>query len=293
MQIWFIPLALLSGIGLQTGWAQLPPSQRELNGFLIGQQAEAIGASFPALFQVDTASDGWIYRTYLVDRATHSYMSFKFPPGSSLALSVQIAGGKGTPMRPFLGVQLGDSEDVLRARFGPPTRTKRLADWPATVWDYASRNYSFEVDTTGRLSSIQIYTDDGFPTEAPTEDPALDDLSTSLEFRDQDDVLEMLAPDVVLNWRGRSMHFPKGARQSLADSTSEFDKALFGPWPSLRLLLERYASTLQAERGVRLGGKQTLGYRLPGAPYPSVVFVASEGAWRVWEVDFGPETGKP
>jgi hypothetical protein len=216
-------------------------------------------------------------------------MSFKFPPGSPFSLSVQIAGGKGTPMRPFLGVQLGDSEDVLRARFGPPTRVKRLADWPATGWEYAGRNYSFEVDTTGRLSSIQIYTEDGFPAGPPTEDPALDDLSTALEFRDQDDVLEMLAPDVVLRWHGRSLHFPKGARQSLTDSTSEFAKALFGPWPSLAQLLERYATTLEPQRGVRLGGKDTWRYRLPGAVYPSVVFVANAGAWRVWEVDFGPE----
>src|SRR2546430_5936982 len=47
--------------------------------FLIGQHRDAIAASFSTVLRVDTTSDGWLNRTYLLDKTHHAYMSFKFP----------------------------------------------------------------------------------------------------------------------------------------------------------------------------------------------------------------------
>src|SRR5205809_7003960 len=90
------------------------PSQRELNGFLLGQHKDAIAASFAKVLQIDTTSDGWINRSYLLDRPHRAYMSFKFSHGRlDYATSVQVAGDSGTPMVPFVGIVLGSSRQAL------------------------------------------------------------------------------------------------------------------------------------------------------------------------------------
>src|SRR5262245_38225869 len=81
------------------------PSQRNLNGFLLGQHKDAIAASFSEVLRVDTTPDRWVYRTYLLDRPHGAYMSFKFAPDRpDYAISVQLAGASGTTMRPFGGL---------------------------------------------------------------------------------------------------------------------------------------------------------------------------------------------
>src|SRR2546422_3227557 len=152
----------LAAIGLlavfvPTVRAQLP-SQRELNGFLIGQHKDAIAGSFARLMHADTTTDGWIDRVYLVDGLHHAYMAFKFPHDRiDFTISVQIAGDSGTPMLPFLGLRLGDHCEVLVARLGRPSQIDHEADLNLDLYQYAHRNYSVEVDAQGRVSSIQIF----------------------------------------------------------------------------------------------------------------------------------------
>src|SRR2546430_14299555 len=96
-------------------------SQRQLNGFLIGQHRDAIAASFSTVLRVDTTSDGWLNRTYLWDKTHHAYMSFKFPsdkPDSTV--SVQIAGASGPSLTPFLGTAPATPQDHPLPRPGNP-----------------------------------------------------------------------------------------------------------------------------------------------------------------------------
>ncbi len=154
--------ALTVSLGASALGAQAP-SQRELNGVLIGQYKDAIAASFAKIIQVDTTTDGWIYRTYALDRSHRAYMSFKFPHDRpDYTASVQIAGDSGTPMIPFLGLVLGDRRESLLIHLGQPKHITHERDLNLDLYDYDDRNYSVEVDSLGRVSSIQILGDDGF-----------------------------------------------------------------------------------------------------------------------------------
>jgi hypothetical protein len=269
--------------------SQAPPSQFELNGFILEQSSSDIAGAFPRLFRADTTNDGWIYRTYIVDRATGSYMSFKFPSGSVYAIAIQIAGGPSTPMRPFLGLRLGAPSPEIVAALGPPSSTRRLPDWPAVSWAYDGRNYSLEVDTLGRLSSIQIFGYDGIPDSLQDTLPDLKALHRALANRDVDAVLSMVAPDLELRWKGQPLHYGTSARQAVSDTASAFAQALFGPTPSVLAVLSAPGSMDQGTRELRGERTRTIRYRPQSTiEYPTLVFVAYVGAWRLWEADFGP-----
>jgi hypothetical protein len=60
--------------------AQSPPSQYELNGFLLGQHIKSINQQLGAPAQEQHTDDHWVNRVYIMDRAHHAYMVFKFAP---------------------------------------------------------------------------------------------------------------------------------------------------------------------------------------------------------------------
>src|SRR5258708_5210994 len=267
-----------------------PPSQRELNGYLIGQHAKATAAGFEKVIQIDTTSDGWVYRSYLLDRVHHAYMSFKFPHDRpDYTISVQVAGDSGTPMRPFLGIRLGDSPATLAAHVGKPTRIEHEQnDLNLDLYSYDNRNYSFEVDSLHRLSSIEIFGDKGFP-DMPTDTvPSLDSLARGLAAGGEA-ALEYLAPDVEVYRAGKTIQFHRGALAQLTSDTTAMFKAIFDGPHAAAALLSSPAVRHSATRAIRLGGKPPAGWgwEISGTmELEDVVVKVILGRWRLWEIRY-------
>ncbi|HET9129495.1 MAG TPA: hypothetical protein VFO86_01025, partial [Terriglobia bacterium] len=99
---------------------QFPPSQRELNGYLLGEDARPISEGFDSIAREQRYNDGWIDRVYALDSAHAAYMVFGFSDSSDDCLSIQITGEPGTPMHPFLGLRLGDSREKVYNALGKP-----------------------------------------------------------------------------------------------------------------------------------------------------------------------------
>jgi len=266
------------------------PSQRELNGYLIGQHASAIAPGFEKVIQVDTTSDGWVYRSYLLDREHHAYMSFKFPHDRpDYTISVQVAGDSGTPMRPFLGIHLGDHPDTLAAHVGKPTRIEHEQnDLNLDLYTYDNRNYSFEVDSLHRVSSIEIFGDEGFP-EAPTDTvPSLDSLARGLAAGGEA-ALEYLAPDVEVYRGGQTIQFHRGALENVTTDTTAMFKALFQGPQAVATLLNNAAVRRAATGAIRLWGEPPAGWvwKFPNtSALQEVVLKVIMGRWRVWEIRY-------
>ena len=108
------------------GQIQNPPSQRELNGFLIGQDADAIAGGFSTQPKEQKYDDGWIDRVYALDSLNTSFMVFGYPDSLHDCLSIQITGRMGTEMRPFLGLKLGDPREKIIASLGPPSKVQHF-----------------------------------------------------------------------------------------------------------------------------------------------------------------------
>jgi hypothetical protein len=269
-------------------WAQ-SPSQRELNGFLIGQSDRAIAGSFVTLLQADTTSDGWVNRVYLLDRAHHAYMAFKFPADRPhQTISVQVAGDSGTDMLPFLGIRLGDHSDALLARLGRPSSTSHETDVNVDLHEYEGRNYSVEVDSQGRVSSIQIFGTKGFPNRPTEVSPSLDTLWAGLELGGRA-ALEQLGPDAEVYRGDSTITFEHAALADIqAASTPIAGAFLHGP-QSVRGILADTSVRRHADGAIRVWEHHAPGWvwKFPATtPISEIAFVVDAGRWRVWEVQY-------
>lgn len=265
------------------------PSQRELNGFLIGQTDRAIAASFTTLMQADTTSDGWVDRVYLLDRAHRAYMAFKFPADRPhQTVSVQIAGDSATPMTPFLGIRLGDHRDSMLARLGTASRVSHENDVDVDLYEYSGRNYSLEVDSRGRVSSIQIFGTEGFQDHPGVAMSSPDSLLAALQAGGHA-TLEALAPDAEVYWGGTTTSFEHGALQDLQGDSTPIAKALLVGPQSVRSVLAVDSVRQHADRALRVWEKRAPGmvwkFHEP-APIAEIVFVIDAGRWRVWEIRY-------
>ncbi len=283
---WASPLVLISLLGIRSATAQAPPSQMELNGFLLGQHRQSLDSALGTPYRVDTQPDGWTDRVYIVDRPHHAYMAFKFTAQRrAYAVSVQIAGRPGAAMRPFLGLRLGSSRADIIARFGPPSNVTPEPDLHLELLEYPGRNYSFEVDSTGALTSIQIFGYEGLPAAPPKDGPdPLERIRIALSLRSADSLMSQIAPDVEF-YRGSQVEtFRRAPRAELEDSTSWIWRDLFVGSEAITAAVRSRPS----DSAVRLqeNGVTGLVYKYDAGPVQELFFAWVPGGYRLWEVRF-------
>jgi len=264
-----------------------PPSQRELNGYLLGEDAKPISAGFDSLIKEQKYSDGWTDCAYSLDSSQSAFMVFGFADSSDDCLSIQITGKAGTEMHPFLGLRLGDARSKVYGILGPPSQERHLQGHHLEFLQYAERNYSVELDSLGNLWSIRILGYDGFPANAPDSLPNLETLFQPLRSNDPELMLEALAPDVELIVNDSVFTIEGSALDLVEDQSSRFSQLLYkGPSSMASIddsLIER--AVLDPESVKK--DTQTPMFKFPSdSPVNDVVCVVHAGKWRIWEAHF-------
>jgi len=263
-----------------------PPSQTELNGFLLGQYATAADGTFGKPTQVTNSEDHWVYRVYIFDKQHNGYMAFKFPAeDEKRMLSIQVAGDAATPMRPFLGLSLGDDAQKVLKVLGKPDKIEPEKDYPVDLYTYEDRNYSVEVDKQGRLSSIQLMEYAGFPKGPPKEMPDVAALKKVLASKDMDGLLNLLAGDLEIYHGDQTFNFARSARSELADAKSEIHQLLLGEKGSVRTAL--MSEPFEPDTQIRVYEKAAPGsvVKFPKSRIvEEIVYKVEAGAWKIWEI---------
>jgi hypothetical protein len=280
-----LALAGILSLAHQNGSAQ-SPSQRELNGFVIGQHRDALKEAFGNPYDERKTDDGWVYLTYMLREEPFAYMTFKFSSDDlDHFISVQIAGDGGTPMTPFAGVRLGASADDVTRKIGRPSKTERLADPPVVVWKYENRNYSFEFDAGKKLVSIQIFGFDGFADLPDWSKPMRwNDLQTRLRSTDLDSLMTIFSPDAEIYQATELFWIDNSMRKVLSDPKSLFRRGLALAVKALQHELAREPAEINARMMLGIGRIGAV-YKFPeGAPVKEIVLFPHAGEWRVWEV---------
>ena len=241
------------------------------------------------MLRADTSSDGWVSVSYLVDRGHHAYMSFKFANTKpDYAVSVQIAGDSGTTMRPFLGLSLGMAREALISRIGTPSSIEHQADVNADLYVYRDRNYSFEINSKGRIASVQIFGDEGFPKGPPKHVPTLDSLVTSMR-RGGSGAAAYLSAELEIYRDKNTITFEHAALTDLSSESSDLAAALFRGPTSLLGILQDSSTRAKADASVRVWEKGGVGWAIKfpvPIPIAALVFKIESGSWRLWEVTY-------
>lgn len=266
-----------------------PPSQRELNGFVLHQYKESVAANMGEFIKEVGRDDGWIDRAYWLDENHTSYMVFGFPESELRCESIQITGLPDTPMLPFLGFVLGDRRDSVTAVLGRPSQIKHFDDVDVDLYSYEGRNYTLEFDSHDRLYSIRIMGQTGFPT------PSIADTSIRLEgirsiLRSQDprQILELLSGDIEIFFSKSDslLTFRQNARAEIVDTESSISKVLYSGESSVSHLLTD-STISQAEQNLRLLENKGAGivYKFtPSTGLEEIVLFRDTGKFRIWEI---------
>jgi hypothetical protein len=265
--------------------SQLPPSQTELNGYIL-RQRKVVLQKLGKPIEEEKYPDGWLALAYTVDEKTHSYMAFKFSKEEPDQIrSIQIAGDKGTPMRAFLGLRLGDSKERVTQVLGAPNESKHESDVNVDLLSFKDRNYSVEINAAGEVSSIQIMGYDGFPDKITKPIPSLDEFAAAVVKRDKEALLQWVHPDLEI-YKGKDVvNFSENAWNEINNPNSPVTAALIGETQSLRSVF--ISEKLKGDPEIRIYTKVAPGSVLK---FPTskilreVVFEFFAGEWRVYEI---------
>ncbi len=266
---------------------KFPPSQRGLNGFLLGEDATPIAAGFDTLLKEQKYGDGWTDRVYPLDSAATSFMVFGFADSSDDCMSIQISGRPETAMHPFLGLRLGDPKEKVYGTLGSPTEIRHMQYRSRLFLHYDDRNYSLELDSLGRLWSIRILGYEGFADMPPDSLPDLTAMFGALRSSDPEIILEALAPDVEIVANDTAYSFMGSPLDVVSNQATRFSQLLYAGLSSLASLegSQIHAALLDPQSSDDAG--HVLRYTFPpNAAVKDVVFVIHAGKWRIWEVRF-------
>jgi hypothetical protein len=294
-----IKLTILLGLFIQgTAFAQnpFPPSQRELNGYLLHQFDDAVSESFQGLAQEIKHEDGWGDRAYWLTKEHHTYMVFGYPKSTSECSSgcsaIQLTGKDDPTVLPFLGLRLGASKESVISHIGKPTSIRHSDSLNLDLYTYDNRNYTVEIDSNNCLHSIRINGEGGF-----VNNPSIDTSNTLQRIRKillsqrADTILELLAGNMEISIPQSNVYcILKGSvRKVIQDPQSPLSKLLYSSKVCVATLLTNIAIK-RAEMNLRITEDKGLGivYKLTTtAGLMDIVLFQDTGKYRIYEIKLG------
>jgi hypothetical protein len=104
---------------------------------------------------------------------------------------------------------LGIDKSQIEKLFGKPSSMAEIGDY-GHKWVYDKTNFSLEVSTKGRLSSIKILdnSQDLFPSNDLTKIPTFDKIQTILNSTNNENILNLLSGDIEV-YKNDSTYFFK------------------------------------------------------------------------------------
>lgn len=134
----------------------LPQSQLGIGKVTLGMPLEAAMAVFDEPGRSGSDASGNITHAYSVSGGLGDMTLISAPFRPGYIYGVIIEGGAGVEMAPVAGIRLGDSAYTLMTQVGEPTSREAEAD-NRTRWNYETRNYAFDVATSGEVVAIRVY----------------------------------------------------------------------------------------------------------------------------------------
>jgi len=277
-----------------TALAAAPPSQRELNGFFLGQHVSVLEHVFGKPAELMHRGD-FSYAAYELPGQDEAYMVFsthKQRPYNNVG--IQIAGKAAPDMRPFLGLRLGADREAVRRVLGPPSRTTKLGDFDgmqnSVQWEYEARNYNVVLNGDGRLVSIKISGYAGFPEDPTNQRTFMEQFTAAILSGKTDALVEVLMPDLEIYRASDPITITRGLRTELDDLASPIRRALLEGAHSVRAMLteEKPPGKLELrvwEHGPGLG---TVVKYPTSQIVQEIVFIRDAGKLRAWEIRLRP-----
>lgn len=139
------------------------PSVVSLGNIKLGMPKAALVAKFGEPMDVRRMEDGSEHYIFGLDRESGAHMVASFTSAwPNNVAGIQISSGKAADVDLLHGLKLGSSADEVREAIGAPNHTRQAGIGNRQLWQYADRNYSFEISPAVGLLSARISSFDGY-----------------------------------------------------------------------------------------------------------------------------------
>lgn len=193
----------------------------DLNGFRIGQYRETATNEFGKPFQQNKFEDGFEYEVFIIKPDSSLYMVFEYATGhTDVIWSIQISGSNTTTDIGFKGLKLGLDKNEVQNVLGRPDNKEDMGKY-GEQWSYDDTNYSVEISTTGKLSSVKIT--DNFSDKMPDVKklPKFDKVVKLLSSKDNAEIASILAPGIEIYYKDQTMFFAKSLKTEIETDYSK------------------------------------------------------------------------
>lgn len=261
----------------------------DLNGFRLRQYREAVFNELGEAPQSGAMGDDMEYEAFFLSEEPLVYMVFQYRlPYDGLIFSIQITGDDPRIDLGFRGLRFGASEqDVIKA-LGQPARRIDVGE-RGTRLEFDKANFSVEVNTEKRLSSVRIMDDDDVVSlPDPKSIPAFKDMVKTLSSGTNAEMSELISPDLELYVDGKATFFGRRLRAEIASDTSKIFSTIRGLSKELAAVNESKPDEFEANLRLRMGADPMHVIKFKKTKKVREIVLKWNGRrWLLWEFDAG------
>ena len=261
--------------------------ETDLNGFRLQQFVKVAESELGRPFKtIDTGHS--VVNAYQIDDDAYMVVEHhkKYPNHISM---LQLTGFT-TKTLPFKGLALGDPEAKVLAALGKPDDRKKMESPPVVKLSYRERNYSVELDSQGRLYSIQVFTNADVVTKTDGGEDLWATFKAAVQSKDFLLVSQTLRPDVEIYKSGKVLSIQTRYSEFLQRPDKAFVSALLGDADSVLQELSQSEPEEELRLVVDFGVGRVFKFR-NGRILKEIAFFPYNGKYRVYEIAFR-EPGK-
>ena len=193
----------------------------ELNGFKLNQFREAPTSEFKKPLQKRTFDDGFEFELFLIKPDSTAYMIFEYANwDKNIIWSIQLYGDDEQLNPNFKNLKMGMSKENLIKEIGQPSNIKNVGEY-GEMLEYDNTNYSFEINTKNRLSSIKIKElySEYFPEPKAEEIPSFESILKTL-MSDNQKISEILSPGLEVYKNDETIFFKNSWQNEIENDLS-------------------------------------------------------------------------
>jgi hypothetical protein len=253
-----------------------------LYGFQLGQYRDAATHELGRPLEQKTHEDGFEYEIFTLHPNNSLYMVFEYAKGhNDLVWSIQIAGTDTMADIGFKGLRLGAGETAVEKALGEPDVKNDLGEF-GEQWEYDNANYSVEMSTDKKLSSIKIM--DKLADEKPDLNnlPKFKDVAKTFSKGTNAEIAALLSPDMEIYINNETLYFGKSIRNEILTDASKLFETIRKAAAELDKVNNK---DIEENMRLALGENPKHVIKITGSPIKEIVFKYKNGEFLVWEID--------
>ena len=183
----------------------------KLYGFKLGQFRSAAKNELGKPFRYGKFDDGFVYEAYPLKPDLSLHIVFEYAArDTNVIWSIQVTGTNNLTDIGFRNAKLGLNKTQTEKLFGKPTSMENIGEY-GTMWKYDNTNFSVEVNTNEKLSSVKILnnSDELYPTQDFKKLPLFENIQKVLNTGNNADISDLLCGDIEVYYKNKTYSFRK------------------------------------------------------------------------------------